>query len=236
MLSIIRMDLTSSENKITDPNYVAFFDLDRTIAREISGKAIVKLAWDKDLIGISDIINALRLFVLFRLGFRNPLSTIHEMVRWVKGKSEKLLNELCLEVSVKTLLPSIYKEAIAAISSHKSANARVVILSSSLSGICEHVSEYLGMDGSICSSLAVKDGYMTGEPAGRLCFGDEKLVRLREYCIKNTMTLSESWYYSDSYSDMPVLQSVGNPVCVNPDRRLRKVALKRGWTIVSWKN
>jgi phosphoserine phosphatase len=77
---------------------------------------------------------------------------------------------------------------------------------------------------------------MTGRPAGRLCYGDEKLNRLNGYCISNNTDQSAIWYYSDSISDLPVLSAVGKPVCVNPDRALKKEALKRGWKILLWQD
>ncbi len=95
--------------------------------------------------------------------------------------------------------------------------SKVVILSSALDLICNEMSLRLGMDDIICSTLESEDGYLTGKPCGRFCYGEEKLIRLMAYCRNNTMNPSDSWYYSDSISDLPVLSSVGNPVCVNPD-------------------
>ena len=109
-----------------------------------------------------------------------------------------------------------------------------MILSSGLYPICQEMSLSLGMDDIICSSLEVKDGYLTGRPLGRICFGQEKVVRLNEYCKNNNINPIQSWYYGDSISDLPVLSSVGIPVCVNPDKRLKKAARKRGWKVLYW--
>jgi HAD superfamily hydrolase (TIGR01490 family) len=230
------MDPTFSEDKISAAKYVAFFDLDRTLSGAISGKALVNLAWKKHFISIADVMNATYLYLLYKLRLRDPLALINEMTTWVRGESENWLDSLCSEVCSKTLLPSIYSEASEVIRFHKEKNAQVVILSSALIQICRQVSDLLGMDGYICSSLEVKDGYLTGKPVGKLCFGDEKLIRFTEFCKKNTIDPSESWYYGDAFSDLPVLESVGNPVCVNPDRELRKEAKKRGWNVQIWKN
>jgi phosphoserine phosphatase len=91
------------------------------------------------------------------------------------------------------------------------------------------------MDDIICSEMEVKNNLLTGHPVGRLCYGDEKVRRLREYCEKNNSTPSQSWYYADALIDFPVLSIVGFPVCVNPDRKLRKKAREKGWKIYSWK-
>jgi HAD superfamily hydrolase (TIGR01490 family) len=194
----------------------------------------VRLAWKKRQISSKDLLNAFYLYLLFKMRLTDPLKIIDEMVNQVKGKSEAWIEDLCSEAWSEILLPSLFSEASAEITFHKENNGRVVILSSALHQICERVSEFLGMDGYLCSSLEVSDGYLTGRADGRLCFGEEKLNRMMEYCKKNTMNPSESWYYGDSISDLPVLEIVGNPVCINPDRELKKVALKRGWKIQIW--
>jgi HAD superfamily hydrolase (TIGR01490 family) len=228
------MDPIFSNDKKNTSGYVAFFDLDRTLAGSISGNVLVSLAWRKRHITIKKITYAFYLYLLYKLRLRDPLSTINEMTGWVKGKPVSWIEDLCSEACSEIIFPSIFSEAVTEIRFHKEKNGKVIILSSALHQICELVSEFLGMDGYICSSLEVKDGYLTGKPVGSLCFGEEKLIRLTEYCKKNTMNLSESWYYADSISDLPVLEIVGNPVCINPDRELKKEARKRGWKVQSW--
>ena len=108
------------------------------------------------------------------------------MVSWVKGIPEKTIVDLCSEVFREVLFPSVYDEARSEIEFHKGENAKVVILSSALTPICQDMAKNLGLDDFICSELEVKNGYMTGHPVGHLCFGEEKAVRLKEYCEKIT--------------------------------------------------
>jgi HAD superfamily hydrolase (TIGR01490 family) len=230
------MDPIFSEDRKSAIKYAAFFDLDRTLAGEISGQALVRMAWKKGLISWSDLAKALYLYLLFRLKLKPPRSIINNMVSWVKGKSENEMEELCLHVSGEILLPSVFRDAIKEINKHKENDAEVIILSSALKYICRPMSVSLGMNGYICSALESREGVLTGRPAGRLCYGEEKLHRLTGYCAANKIAHSDLWYYSDSISDLPVLSSVGNPVCVNPDRELKREALKRGWKILLWKN
>jgi len=230
------MALTFSEDKNSMIKYVAFFDLDRTLIREISGKAIVRMAWKKGLISWSDLIKAFYIHLMFKLSLRNPLKIIDDMVGLVKGKPEAELTELCQSVCREVLFPTVFRDALTEINFHKENDAKVIILSSALNYICSAISDRLGLDGFLCSSLETKDGYLTGRPIGRLCYGNEKSDRLTAYCAANNMNKSASWYYTDSISDLPVLNSVGNPVCVNPDRKLKKKALEKGWKILSWQN
>lgn len=230
------METISSKDRKTPKYYIAFFDLDQTITKSISGRALARGARKKGLMTNRDLINAIFLSIEFRLKLKDPLKIIDKMVSWVRGIPENTLIDLCTEVVHEVLLPSVYKEAIAEIDFHKKKNAKVVILSSALTTVCKEVVKNLNLDDFICSELEVKNGIMTGHPVGHLCFGEEKAVRLKEYCIKNSSSQSDSWYYGDSISDFDALNVTGNPVCVNPDKKLRKAAIKRDWKILYWEN
>ena len=161
-----------------------------------------------------DLINAIYLSLVYKLKLKDPLKIIDDMVGWVEGLPEKTMVDLCSEVSRKVLLPSVYQAARSEIKIHKEKNAKVVILSSALTPLCQEAAKDLEMDDIICSDLEVKNGYYTGCSHGRLCFGEEKAARLMEYCEKNNSTPGDAWYYSDSISDLPVLNAVGHPVCI----------------------
>ena len=215
-------------------DYIAFFDLDKTLTNGISGKAMAAAAFRKGLLSNWKLLNAALLSLEFRLRIRDQLKIIDAMVGWVKGIPEKSIDNLCTEVFNEVLFPSVYNDAISEIALHKAKNAKVVILSSALTAICRQMAEHLNIDDIICSGLEVKDGYMTGRPLGHLCFGEEKAVRIKSYCEIFKFSPSEAWYYGDSISDIHALSLVGNPVCVNPDKKLKKTAKRRGWKIVSW--
>jgi len=216
-------------------SYIAFFDLDRTITKSISGRALARAAYRKGLMSHRNLINAIFISLLFRLNFKDPHKLLDQMVRWVKDIPENTIVDLCSEVFQEVLFPSVYKEAIAEIEFHRAKNAKVVILSSAFTTVCREMANNLNIDDIICSELEVYNGKMTGRPVGHLCFGKEKAVRLKEYCEKHNNNRSEAWYYGDSISDLPALIVVGNPVCINPDKKLKKTALKRGWKILCWK-
>jgi len=224
-----------SGDKIVQSKYVAFFDLDHTLTNSISGKALAIGAYRKKWLSSFDLLNAIWLSLLFRLRLRDELEIINSMVSWVKNIPERDYIELCLEIFNDEILPSTFKEARAEIEIHRANKARLVILSSALKPICEAMSTDLKIDDILCSDLEVKNGFMTGRPLGQLCFAEEKAKRLISYCIANGFTQSEAWYYGDSISDLPALKVVGNPVCVNPDNKLKRKATGYGWPIRLWK-
>jgi HAD superfamily hydrolase (TIGR01490 family) len=228
------METTFSNDKHTTKDYITFFDLDKTLTNSISGKALAAAAFRKGLLSSWKLLNAAVLSIEFRLRISDQLKIIDEMVSWVKGIPENSIDDLCTEVFNEVILPAVYKDALSEIELHKARNAKVVILSSALTTICRLMAENLNIDDIICSGLEVKNGFMTGRPLGHLCFGEEKAVRLKRYCEIFNFSLSEAWYYGDSISDLHALSIVGNPVCVNPDKKLRKTAKRRDWKIVCW--
>ncbi|MFO7622316.1 MAG: HAD-IB family hydrolase [Bacteroidales bacterium] len=228
------MGIISSENEKPGHGYLAFFDLDGTITREISGKALAVTAYKKGLMSTSEIVHALYLSLLFKLSIKDPLSIIGSMMNWLKGLPEKSLADLSAGVFREVLHPSVYTNARDEIRFHKERNAKTIILSSSISFICREAVNSLGMDDAICTEPEIINGYCTGKPSGAFCFGGEKGVRLAEYCTAHNCDLDRTWFFGDSIHDVSALSIVGHPVCVNPCSKLRRTAIRKGWDIKQW--
>jgi HAD superfamily hydrolase (TIGR01490 family) len=224
---------TSTGNKPF--SYIAFFDLDRTITKAISGRALARKAVTRGLLKGSDIAYAACLGLAYRLGLADPVYIMEKMTTWVKGLSIQEMKSLCAEVNRDDMLPSVHPEVIDELKMHRLKNARTVILSSTLEPICSDLAGKLKIDDIICSRLEVINGYLTGRPEGKLCYGHEKLRKINEYCEKNNSSPADSWYYADAFVDLPALSLVGFPVCINPDRKLAKEAKKNGWAIRNWR-
>jgi HAD superfamily hydrolase (TIGR01490 family) len=215
---------------------VVFFDLDRTLTGEISGNALIRAAWDEGMISMTDILRASFLYLVYKLQIRDPLKVIDSMAGWTRGKSVEELENLCRKTFDNILYPSVYKQAEDELRMHRSEGRRILLLSSALDQICRLMAEQTALDGWLCSTLESKDGFLTGKPVGSFCFGVEKLKRLTGYCNAEGFRLEDAWFYSDSLSDLPALSAVGTPVCVNPDRGLRREAGRRQWKILEWDN
>jgi len=228
------MESTTSAIR-NNPGYIAFFDLDRTISGAISGRALAREAARRGLLKGNDLLHASWLGLSYRMGIGNPVEIMEKMTGWVKGIPLRTLDELCITVTEKVMIPAVHPEVYSELDMHRSAGAKTVILSSTLIPVCRRMAEFLKMDDIIGSELETKDNYLTGRPNGKLCYGDEKLKRLIEYCEKNNTTHTNAWYYADALIDMPALNMVGVSVCVNPDRKLKKIALGKSWRICSWK-
>lgn len=230
------METTFSEKRLPGKSYVAFFDLDRTIAGSISGKSLAVAAYRHGHLSVRNIAYGVFLSLIYRLQILDPYKVVTDMIGWVKGIPADKMDDLCTEVLDKVLLPSVYKEAVAEIEFHKKRDAKTVILSSSLKPICWGIARELKIDDVICSDLEIVNGLLTGLPVGRICFSDEKAIRLIAYCEANGFSPESAWYYGDSISDLPALNKVGNPVCINPDYKLKKAAKLLGWKTLIWGN
>jgi HAD superfamily hydrolase (TIGR01490 family) len=228
------METTFSNGINTSVKYIAFFDLDRTIISTNSGRTLFKHSYKNGLITTTDLMRGIYLSFVYKFGLKDTSEIIAGMVKWMKGLPEYELNELSTEVFNQYLLKSIRSEVSSEIGFHKSRGAKTVILSSAIFPVCINVARYLGMDDVVCSNLEIIEGVYTGRSYGPLCFDKEKTVRLIEYCKNNGINPLDSWYYGDSISDLAVLSCVGNPVCINPDKKLKKAALKRGWKTIFW--
>jgi HAD superfamily hydrolase (TIGR01490 family) len=229
------MGTISSENNLKGKCYIVFFDLDDTLIGANSGKLLVRGAYERGMMSLPDIIKALWLSLLYKFRLMNPEKIITGMLKWLAGVPEKRVIVLSSEVFERNILHAIYPEARSEIKKHKDQNAAVVLLSSALYPVCRKVADYLDLDDIICTEMEIDRNCFTGRPLGKICYGNEKLLRLEKYCEKINSKTSDAWYYADSISDLPVLGIVGNPVCINPDRQLRKRAKEENWLIFYWK-
>jgi HAD superfamily hydrolase (TIGR01490 family) len=227
------METTILKDHNSGERYIAFFDLDRTIISENSGKILIQHAYKKGLISRRYILWGIYLSLLYRFGLKNPVSIIRTIAKWLNGTKESELNELSNEIFITHLKKSIRPEIEEKIRFHKKRGALVVILSSSVLPVCRVIADHLKMDDIICTVLETNNGIFTGHPGGAFCFNEEKVRRLTDYCEKNNTDPGAGWYYGDSIDDLPALSLVGNPVCVNPDKKLLKIASEKGWEIIA---
>ncbi len=156
------------------------------------------------------------------------------MAMWMAGLPEVALERLVKDIFEKHLISAIRPEIIEEIEYHKKNNAEVVILSATLPAMCKLFSAYFRLANFICSELEIVDEKFTGRPIGQFCFGDEKRVRLDQYCREHNYNQEDAYYYADAISDLSALNVVGHPVCVNPDKRLAQCALDKVWPVYNW--
>jgi len=212
--------------------YPAFFDLDKTLLSINSGTALVREAYKSGLMSTSSLLNAIYLSWLYKFHLRKTALIVSGMGRWLKGVKADEMAGLAEYVVNKHLVDAIRPEIYSEIEFHRKNKAEIVILSSVMIEICRLLGSHIGADDIICTVMEVDDGVFTGAAENNFCLEDEKRVRLIQYCKEKNFSLSDAFYYGDSISDLPALAVVGSPVCVQPDRRLSRIARKKGWRIL----
>ncbi|MBN1133269.1 MAG: HAD family phosphatase [Bacteroidales bacterium] len=213
-------------------SYLAFFDLDMTILSVNSANILVKESIARNMLSRQQVRNAILLSFLYKLQLHDTTRIIRRMLRWLEGLTEENVNSVSGEIFKRNLVHFLRPEILREIELHRSHDAGIVLLSSATSFACNPVARYLEMDDVICSRIGVQNGYLTGHTVGKLVFGPEKKHRLLNYCRSKNYRPEQCYYYGDSIADIHVLEAVGYPVCVYPDKKLRKVAEKRGWKII----
>ena len=179
------METISSESKLKGKSYIAFFDLDNTLINSNSGKLLVMEARARGMMNFHDLIRAIWMSLLYRFNLMKSEKIIAGMLQWLNGVPVRGVNLLVSEVFLKKMIITITDEAKSEIIWHQERNAATVILSSALYPVCQAVAGHLNIDDIICTQLETVDGICTGRSEGKPCFGEEKAVRLMEYCEMN---------------------------------------------------
>jgi len=212
----------------------AFFDLDKTVIAKASMAAFGRPFYNEGLISRRHVVRAVwGQLVFMHLGAsEQKLARIRESVlRLTRGWDQERVRQVVRETLESVVEPIIYAEAAELIAEHKAAGRRVFIVSASPLEIVEPLAEYLGVHRAIASVAAIDDeGRYTGEMES-YAYGPYKADAMRELAAAEGIDLAASYAYSDSYTDAPMLETVGHPVAVNPDRVLRKLAEERGWEV-----
>jgi HAD superfamily hydrolase (TIGR01490 family) len=152
-----------------------------------------------------------------------------------KGESQDRLRFFADELFEKTLKPAIFPGAFDLIRQSKKNGHRQVVLTGALDFSVEKLMDYLGIDDYVANRLEFVNGYATGRVLPPVMASATKAAWIREYAEKNNISLSDSYAYTDSISDLPMLSIVGHPAAINPDFRLKQVALQHNWAILDLK-
>ena len=216
----------------------AFFDLDKTIIAKSGPLALGRSFFREGLIDRGTLMKSLYAQLMFQLigADEDRMERMRaEAGRLTAGWEADKVRRVVTEVLEEVFAPLVFAEAVDLIGEHKAAGRAVCIVSSSPEVIVEPLGRMLNVDRVIATRPQVKDGRYTGE-LEFYAYGANKAVAMREMAGELDIDLEASFAYSDSITDLPMLEVVGHPVAVNPDRELRRIAVERGWAITSFKS
>ncbi|RIQ27324.1 HAD family hydrolase [Jiangella rhizosphaerae] len=217
------------------PATAAFFDLDKTIIAKSSTLAFSKSFYQGGLINRRAVLRSAYAQFVYLVGGadHDQMERMREYLSGlVTGWDVQVVKDIVAETLHTIVDPIVYDEAVTLIEEHHLAGREVVVVSSSGAEVVEPIGELLGADRVIATRMVVgDDGRYTGE-IDFYAYGDNKAEAIRELAKDQGYDLSRSYAYTDSATDLPMLEAVGHAYAVNPDRALRRAAADHGWPVL----
>jgi HAD superfamily hydrolase (TIGR01490 family) len=225
--------------RVEDPRpsrTAAFFDLDKTIIAKSSTLAFSRSFYAGGLINRRAVLRGAYAQFVYLVGGadHDQMERMrHYLSSMAAGWDVQQVKDIVQETLHELINPIIYDEAATLIEEHHLAGRDVVIVSTSGAEVVEPIGEMLGADRVIATRMIVEDGRYSGE-IEYYAYGETKADAVRELAAVEGYDLARSYAYSDSATDLPMLEAVGHPYAVNPDRSLRREATTRGWPVLEF--
>jgi len=212
----------------------AFFDLDKTVVSRSSSLALSRPMYRAGMVSRGSLLRgayAQLVYLLVGADDKRMERAKDAMLALSKGWEKTAVEDLVSDELIDAIDPYVYQEALDLMALHRALGRRVFIVSSSPEEVVRPLARHFDVTDVIATRAAVsEDGRYTGE-LEFYCAGEAKGEAIRQMAEREGLDLAESHAYSDSISDLPMLEAVGHPVAVNPDRELRKAAEERGWQL-----
>jgi HAD superfamily hydrolase (TIGR01490 family) len=214
----------------------AFFDLDKTVIAKSSTLAFGRPFFQGGLINRRAVLKGAYAQFVFSLSgadadqmerLRNQITAM------TTGWDAAVVADIVRETLHEIVDPLVYAEAADLIEEHRAAGREIVIVSSSGAEMVGPIGEMLGVDRVVATRMVTVDGRYTGE-IDFYAYGENKAVAIRQVAAEMGYDLADCWAYSDSVTDLPMLEAVGHPTAVNPDRGLRRAAVERDWPVLTF--
>ena len=212
----------------------AFFDMDLTLLRVNSGSRWVKYLRRRGEIGLPMLLRSGFWLLQYRLSLLNMEAVAATLAADMAGDAEDEMRVKVSEFYQSEIRDTISPLAREALGQHRDEGDSIVLLTSATPYVAEPLAAELAIPHVLCTRLAVENGRFSGSLLPPTCYGVGKVHHAERFAEAHGIDLAQSSFYTDSYSDLPMLQRVGRPVAVNPDRRLSRYARRQGWPIRSW--
>lgn len=219
---------------MTRGRVAAFFDIDHTVLEINSGSKWIGYMWRTRQMGVVQVARSLKWLAQYRFGL---LDFEAMATRVLAGYAGKQVAPLAAEIEqwfLDDVAWAICTEARAKVEHHRNAGHVLVLLTSATQFLTLPVATALSIEHMLCTRIEIDGDHFTGHYRRPACYGVGKVHHAEAFAAEHGVDLEASYFYSDSYSDLPMLERVGQPRVVNPDPRLRKLARARGWSIETW--
>ncbi|UJR81194.1 HAD family hydrolase [Sandaracinus amylolyticus] len=211
----------------------AFFDMDKTLVRVNTGRLYASWRFSRGETRFRDLLRVSWWSLQYTLGVVDADAVSRYAARTLAGVDERAFADECRAWYASAVRPHVTGRARSEVEQRHRDGYVVAILTGSSPYVAGPLADELGIDHVISSRLVVESGCFTGDVEA-LCYGPGKVTRALEWAARHEVDLAASAFYTDSLSDLPMLERVGEPRIVNPDPRLRALAKSRGWPIEIW--
>jgi HAD superfamily hydrolase (TIGR01490 family) len=211
----------------------AFFDMDNTVLRVETGMSWVRFLYRRGELPPRMVAKAVYWQTLYKLALLDMDTVFSKLALTMRGDSEAEMIAKCDLWYREHIAPEVAPAALVAIEHHRRAGHLIVLATGSTQYAARPVARGVGIEHVLSSELEVSGGVFTGRAAA-FCFGRHKVTLAEAWAERHGVDLGASYFYSDSYNDLPMLERVGTAVAVNADARLRRHARRRGWAAPRW--
>jgi len=223
------------EQSRLEPCRIAFFDLDRTLLDTNSGWMYACYERRMGRLSQAQILLSGLCFAMHRWSLLDVERAYQRVVEHWRGLHERAIRNEVNRWFAAEVATRLRPGAARALAEHRARGDRLVLLTNTSAYIAEAACKTFGMDAWLANPiLADASGRLTGEVERPLCYGPGKLERARRWADEQGLSLEGAYFYTDSVSDLPMLDAVPHPRVVHPDGKLRRIARRRGWPIENW--
>ncbi len=216
------------------PEIAAFFDFDRTLIQGYSVMSVMQEQIRGGDMSWREFTGQASAALKYSRGKLNFSGLVSETAASLRGQAEYVMEELGERIFKKKLAGAIYPEAREIVETHRDLGHTIAIVSSATKYQIEPAAREMGIDYILCTDLEIKDGIFTGEVIRPTCFGQGKRDAAEDFCEDFDADMEQSFFYTDSDDDLPLLEAVGHPRVVNPNSRLSKIASQRSWPVCNF--
>jgi HAD superfamily hydrolase (TIGR01490 family) len=213
------------------PRVGAFFDMDKTLIAQNSGNLYMKYRYQRGEMTRWDLLRGLGAYLRYKAGVLDIQAFTREAMKEFQGQSERALVREANRWFREMVEPTIYPEAERLVKQHQAEGHMVAIVSGATKFVVRPLAERLGIRHFLYTRLEVERGRFTGRVIEPICFEEGKIYWLQQFIEEHGIDLAKSWFYTDSITDLPLLDLVGHPVVTNPDPFLYRTAVKRRWPV-----
>jgi HAD superfamily hydrolase (TIGR01490 family) len=207
----------------------AFFDLDGTLIAGNSAQLYMQHLRESGRARRRDLARTLYYVGWYKLGLLDVDRAVAVSLAWIRGLNEAAVRADCDAWYARTVRAYVYPAMAATVAAHRAVGHLPVIVTSATRYLAEPLAADLGIEHFLVTQLLVADGVFTGEAVRPVCYGAGKVHWTERFAGERGIDLDRSYFYTDSITDLPLLERVGEPRIVNPDPRLARTAARRGW-------